>query len=255
MDGLFRDAAAARRRFLDRLVYAFDPGHARAVGAYETAMAERNRLLAAGAADPAWLAGLEEAMARHGMAIAAARRALAARLSGRAVPPFAAATLAVACPVGALLDDRPALAAEAAFRDRLAAARAGDAAAGLARDGPHRADLVVAHAAKAMPAALCSTGEQKSLLVAIVLAHAALIAEARGTAPILLLDEPATHLDPAHRSALFAALAALPAQAWLTGTDAALFTPLLGIAEGVRAGGGQLVAEPDFPAPDPAFLL
>jgi DNA replication and repair protein RecF len=255
MDSLFRDAASARRRFLDRLVYAFDPGHARAVGAYETAMSERNRLLAAGRADPAWLAGLEAQLAAHGIAIAAARRALVARLSARAVAPFPAALLAIACPTAALLDHGPALAAEAAFRDRLAAARATDAAAGLTRDGPHRADLAVTHAAKAIAAALCSTGEQKALLVAIVLAHAALIAEARGFAPLLLLDEPATHLDETHRAALFEALVALPAQAFLTATDLAVFAPLSGRAEAVLAGGGKLVAQPDFPAPDPAFLL
>jgi DNA replication and repair protein RecF len=259
MDSLFREGATARRRFLDRLVFAFDPGHAREVGAYETALASRNRLLAAGHADPAWMAGLEDAMARHGIAVAAARRALAARLdaalAGGAVAPFPAARLAVECRIAALLDAGPALAAEEAFRQQLARARRADQDAGGTQDGPHRADLAVTHAEKSLPAAQCSTGEQKSLLVAIVLAHAGLIAAARGAAPLLLLDEPATHLDAAHRAALYAALAALPAQAFLTGTDAALFAPLAGLAEAVLAGGGRIVPDPAFPAPDAAFLL
>jgi DNA replication and repair protein RecF len=259
MDSLFRDAATLRRRFFDRLVYAFDPGHAREVGAYETAVTNRNRLLAAGNADPAWLAAIEDAMARHGVAVAAARRTLAARLDralseGR-LAPFPAARLAVDCPIGALLQDGPALAAEGAFRVRLARARREDAAAGAARHGPHRADLVVTHAEKALPAGLASTGEQKALLVSIVLAHAGLIAEARGTAPLLLLDEPTTHLDGQHRAALFEALAGLPAQAFLTGTDQALFAPLAGRAEFWVAGAGRIVADPAFSAPDAAFLL
>lgn len=259
MDSLFRDGAAARRRFLDRLVFAFDPGHAREIGAYEAALAGRNRLLAAGDADAAWLAALEDAMARHGVAVAAARRALAIRLdaalAGGAVDPFPAARLSVQCPTGALLDQGPALAAEATLGAQLARGRRTDAAHGTAGAGPHRADLVITHAGKAMPAALCSTGEQKALLVAIVLAHAGLIAEARGAAPLLLLDEPATHLDAAHRAALFEALCALPAQSFLTGTDSALFQPLLGRAEFWHAGAGQLVPAPSFPAPDPGGLL
>lgn len=259
MDSLFRDAASARRKFLDRLVWAFDPGHAREIGAYDAAMASRNRLLAEGSADPDWIAGLEDAMARHGVAAAAARRALAARLDAAlaqgAVAPFPAARLAVACTIGARLAEAPARVVEDEMREVLARGRRADAAAGSARAGPHRAELLVTHAEKGLEAALCSTGEQKALLVAIVLAHARLIAEARGAAPLLLLDEPATHLDEAHRDSLFAALAALPAHAFLTGTDAATFAPLHGRAEGLRAGAGKLVAEPGFPAAGPAFLL
>lgn len=244
MDRLFQDGASARRRFLDRLVWAIEPAHAREVAAYETALVERNRLLAAGRADPAWLDGLEDAMARHGIAVAAARRGLVARLnralSGGIAGAFPAARAEVACDWAAALDGGPALAAEEALRARLAEGRAADAAAGAARTGPHRADLALIHAAKDLPAALCSTGEQKALLVSVVLGHAALIAEARGFAPILLLDEVAAHLDAARREALFAALLALPAQAFLTGTEAAVFAPLASRAEGFAVEAGML---------------
>lgn len=244
MDRLFQDGASARRRFLDRLVWAIEPGHAREVAAYETALAERNRLLAAGGADPAWLGGLEDAMARHGIAIAAARRSLVARLNRMLATgiagAFPASRAEVACDWAAALESLPALAAEEALGARLAEGRATDAASGGARVGPHRADLLLIHAAKNLPAALCSTGEQKALLVSVVLGHAALIAEARGHAPILLLDEVAAHLDAARREALFAALAALPAQVFLTGTEAGVFAPLAARAEGFAVDAGML---------------
>jgi DNA replication and repair protein RecF len=258
MDRLFQDAASDRRRFLDRLVWALEPHHAREVAAYDHAMAQRNRLLAGerreGArADPAWLAALEEAMARHGVAAAAARRGLVARLNAalaRGITgAFPAARLELACAVSAALGGAPALAVEEGLRAEWAASRGRDAAAGATLAGPHRADLGFVHLPRELPAALCSTGEQKALLVAVVLAHAALIAEARGFAPLLLLDEVAAHLDAPRREALFAALAALPAQSFLTGTDAALFAPLRGVAEGFRAEGGQLVPDADLPVP------
>lgn len=230
MDRLFQEGAAARRRFLDRLVWALEPGHAREVAAYDTAMAERNRLLAEGRADPAWLAALEDAMARHGVAVAASRRALVARLnaalSGGVAGAFPAAVLRLDCTLDAALAEGPALDAEEGFRAALACGRAGDAAAGGARQGPHRADLLLTHAPKGLAAALCSTGEQKALLVGVVLAHAALIGAQRGAAPLLLLDEVAAHLDAARRAALFEALPRLGAQVFLTGTDPGLFAPL-----------------------------
>jgi DNA replication and repair protein RecF len=235
MDRLFQESAGGRRRFLDRLAMALEPHLAREVTAYESAMAGRNRLLQKGRAEPAWLAGLEDAMARHGIAIAASRRALVARLNAamREVGEgeFPAAILALQCPAASLLEEMPALAAEEALRASWAAARPRDAAAGATLSGPHRADLLFTHAAKAMPAGLCSTGEQKALLISTVLAHAGLIAAARGFAPLLLLDEVAAHLDEARRGALFEALAALPAQSFLTGTDSEVFTPLAGRAE------------------------
>ncbi|HJS86436.1 MAG TPA: AAA family ATPase, partial [Acetobacteraceae bacterium] len=140
-----------------------------------------------------------------------------------------------------------AVAVEDWLRASLEAARARDAESGTSTVGAHRCDMALREAASDLPAALASTGEQKATLLAIVLAHAGLIAEARGFAPLLLLDEPTTHLDPARRAALFAAVAALPAQVLMTGTDADVFLPLAERAEGLRTGGGAL-------APDPRFL-
>jgi len=247
MDRLFQEGASGRRRFLDRLVWALEPGHAREVAAHDNAMAERNRLLAEGRADPAWLAGLEDAMARHAVAVAAARRALMLRLNaelaaGRATGAFPAARLEIACPILAALAEIPALAVEDALRQGLAADRRRDAAGGGAARGAHKADLSLIHMPKSISAEFCSTGEQKALLVSVVLAHAALIAEARGFAPLLLLDEVAAHLDPARREALFAALAALPAQVFMTGTDLEVFAPLAGLGRLFSAGDGRLIA-------------
>ena len=253
MDRLFQDAASDRRRFLDRLVWALEPHHAREVAAYDNAMAQRNRLLREGRGEAAWLAGLEDAMARHGVAVSAARRGLVARLNatlaGGVTGAFPAAGLVLACPVAEALAASPALAVEDGLRAGWAAARGRDAAAGATLAGPHRADLLFTHLPKGIAAALCSTGEQKALLVAVVLAHAALIATARGFAPVLLLDEVAAHLDATRREALFAALAVLPAQAFLTGTDSAVFAPLRGVAEGFRASPGRLVPDDDLPVP------
>jgi DNA replication and repair protein RecF len=232
MDRIFADTAGARRRFLDRLVLALHPGHAAQVSRYEAAMRERSRLLGSDApADPVWLDGLEADMERHGAALSAARADVAALLA-QAVA--AAPDGVFARPVVALAgNDAEGLAA------RLAAGRSRDAAAGRAIDGPHRADLLVSHAAKAMPAAHCSTGEQKALLVAIVLAHAQLVAERQGRAPILLLDEIAAHLDRRRLDALFARLADMGVQAWLTGTEAALFE-MAGRATRLHIAGGRI---------------
>ena len=215
MDRIFSDTPAARRRFLDRLVLALHPGHGREVLRYDAAMRARNRLLAGdAAADLHWLAALETAMAEHGAAMAAARAdtvdALALAVADAPDGPFARPLLAL---VGGLADD---------LAGQLAANRAADAAAGRTLIGPHRADLVVSHAGKG-EAARGSTGEQKALLIAIILAHAALVAERMGRPPLLLLDEVAAHLDGARRAALFDRLAATGSQVWMTGTDAGLF--------------------------------
>ena len=234
MDRLFLEGASARRRFLDRLVYGLDPDHASRVSAYEHALRERARLLRAGpsigsADDGPWLAALEEQIAARGVAIAAARRDFATRLDAAAadgVGPFPTAGLRVEGAIEAWLDEMPALAAEDRFRARLAESRARDAETGGAMLGPHRSDLQVTHLAKGMPAADCSTGEQKALLISIVLAVARLLTVARGAAPVLLLDEVAAHLDAVRRAALFEELLALGGQAWLTGTEEDLFCSL-----------------------------
>ena len=245
MDRLFQEAASGRRRFLDRLVYALEPGHAREVAAHDTAMAGRNRLLAEGRRDPAWLGGLEDAMARHGVAATAARMDVVARLN--AAPPagsFPAARLTLDCPIAARLAAEPALAVEDWLRASLAVRRAGDAAQGSASLGAHRSDMGLADANTGQPAALASTGQQKALLLGIILAHAGLLAAARGFAPLLLLDEPTVHLDPDRRAALFDALLRLPAQVFLTGTDKSSFAPLQGHAEALRTTGDGLEPAP-----------
>jgi len=250
MDRLFQEALSGRRRFLDRLVWALEPGHAREIAAHDSAMAQRNRLLAEGRTDPAWLAGLEDAMARHAVAATASRATLVghlnATLAAGAAAPFPAAHLALVCPIAERLEAAPALEAEDWLRAGLAAARARDGAAGSASLGAHRTDLAMSDAMTRHPAALASTGEQKTLLVGLILGHAALIAAARGTAPLLLLDEPAVHLDAERRAALFAALARLPAQTLITGTDADIFAPLQGAAELLRTGAGKLLPASEF---------
>lgn len=252
MDRLFQESASGRRRFLDRLVWALDPAHARSIAAHDHAMASRNRLLAEGRAEDAWLAGIEDAMARHAVAAAVARRNLVARLNAVPAPPdFPAARMILRDPVAERLDCAPALEVEDWLRTALAAARPQDRAAGGAALGAHRADMELEMAATGLPAARASTGEQHAMLVSVVLAHAALIARLRGFAPLLLLDEPATHLDEARRRALFAALAALPGQVLMTGPEAAVFAPLAGIAEILRAEKGKLRPEPGFSAPEP----
>ncbi|MFZ4687633.1 MAG: DNA replication/repair protein RecF [Polymorphobacter sp.] len=235
MDRIFADTPAARRRFLDRLVLALHPGHARQSVRYDAAMRARTRLLTGDApADPHWLAALEAAMAEHGDHVAAARAdtvvALAARLAVALDGPFARPLLALG---GEAVPDLAAA---------LARSRAADAAAGRALVGPHRADLLVTHAAKAEPAARGSTGEQKALLIAIILAHAELVAERTGKPPLLLLDEVAAHLDPLRRAALFERLAATGSQVWMTGTDSALFADV-GRAVRLRVADGTVTPE------------
>ena len=253
MDRLFQEGASGRRRFLDRLVWALEPGHAREVAAHDAAMAQRNRLLAERRADPGWLAGLEDAMARHAVAATAARMALVTRMNAVApVRGFPTAQMGLECAIAERLEGAPALAVEDWLRDRFAGARDRDAAAGSAAIGVHRTDMALTDAVTATRAALASTGEQKALLVGVILRHAALITEARGFAPMLLLDEPAVHLDPERRAALFAALLQLPGQTLITGTDAETFLPLAGRAEVLRVHGGKLLSDGRFPPIDSA---
>ena len=214
MDRLFQEGAGGRRRFLDRLVLALEPAHAVHAARYEAAMRARNKLLAEERPDTGWLAALEARMVEHGIAVAEARlrtvAALGERLAAAPDGPFARARIALTDPG----DD---------FSAALSSGRARDAAAGRTLVGPHRTDLAVTHAAKDQPAALCSTGEQKALLLAIVLAHADLVAERAQRRPILLLDEVAAHLDPRRRAALFERLDASGGQVWMTGTEPSLF--------------------------------
>jgi len=247
MDRIFADGASERRRFLDRIVLGFVPDHARNLAGYEQAMRERNRLLKDGRLDETWLGALEQTMAETGVAVAAARRQVVGRLAiaaEAALGPFPIPDLALAGETEAELAAGPALAAEDALRRRLAEGRRADAEAGRALAGPHRSDLVVHHRTKAMPAALCSTGEQKALLVALVLAAARLLKLQRGAAPLLLLDEIAAHLDAERRAALFDEIEALAAQAWMTGTDAHLFSALGGRAAFFNVADGMLRAAP-----------
>lgn len=248
MDRLFLDGAGARRRFLDRLVYGFDPGHARRVAAFEQTMRERNRLLKSGRVDARWFAAVEGRMAAQAVAVAAARLDGCARLGAalaRASGPFPRALVALDGLVENWLAEAPALAVEDRYREHLAAARPVDAQAGLTRAGPHRSDLVVRQAETGAPAAACSTGQQKALVIAIVLANARMVRDVHGWGPVLLLDEVVAHLDGARRDALFAALSVPGMQTWMSGTDAALFDGLDGdvqtlrVQEGIIADAGD----------------
>lgn len=230
MDRLFTGSGGERRRFLDRLVLALEPGHAHHATRYDAAMRARNKLLGEGNADEAWLASLELAMVEHGQQVAAARErtvaALDQRLAEAPDDEFARAAIGLEGWTGGDL---------AAV---LKANRARDSAAGRATEGPHRQDLAVTHRAKHMPAARSSTGEQKALLLSLILAHAELVAE-RGEPPILLLDEVAAHLDPKRRAALFARLEGR-GQVWMTATEAALFDGI-GDASRFRVEAGSVI--------------
>jgi DNA replication and repair protein RecF len=219
MDRLFTGPAGDRRRFLDRLVLALEPGHAAHAARYEAAMRSRNKLLAdQAAADPQWLAALEAQMAEHGEAVGTARLRTVTALS-EAIAAGGEATFPLA---DLTLDGVSADEGSAELPQRLADNRLRDAAAGRATFGPHRQDLLVRFAAKEVPAAQSSTGEQKALLLGLVLAHARLVEERRRAAPIVLLDEVAAHLDPDRRAALFQRLSG-HGQVWLTATESALF--------------------------------
>lgn len=245
MDGLFTGPASDRRRFLDRLVLAIDPAHGRRAAEYERAMKSRNQLFETGSRNAAWFEAIEAQMAEIGTAIAAARLELVRLLSRKLgelteTGPFPATRLELS----GLLEERiataPAVEAENAFRDELATGRERDRIAGRTLTGPHRTDLQVTHLAKAMPAALCSTGEQKALLVGTVLAHAQLTGEISGMAPVLLLDEIGAHLDAARRMAVFSILETLNCQSFATGTDPSLFAGIGDHAEFLHVTGGTV---------------
>lgn len=233
MDGLFTGSTSDRRRFLDRLVLAIDPGHGRRVADFEKAMRSRNKLLEDRSADAVWLDGIEAQMAETGVAVAFARRELIALLRGIiAKGPggpdavFPNADLSLQGTLEDLLVDGAAVDLEDNYRAQLARNRPRDSAAGRTLEGPHKTNLAVRHGPKNMEAALCSTGEQKALLTGIVLAHAQLVSEVSGMRPLLLLDEIAAHLDEGRRAALFDIIDTIGCQTWMTGTDKPMFASL-----------------------------
>ena len=251
MDRLFLEGSSARRKFLDRLIFAFDPGHAGRVTRYENAMSQRSKILRENdRPDPVWLDALEAQMAETGIAIAAARLefiGILQRACDQGVPAqetlFPRALMALRGTIEELLARVPALEVEDMFRYQLRDTRSADARTGGAATGPHKADLVVAYAAKNMPADQCSTGEQKALLIGITLAHSRLMAAERGAPPILLLDEVAAHLDENRRAALYEILLELGGQVWMTGTDAILFAGLGGRAHHFHVENSALVKQ------------
>lgn len=232
MDTLFTGAASERRKWLDRMVLAIDKSHGSRVNAFEKAMRQRNRLLDEAPHQTVWLEGLEAQMAEFAIAIATARAELVSLLEQSMAmlhaeqEAFPLALLALEGRLEADAFNRAAVDSEESYRQTLAGMRSRDRAAGRTLEGPHRSDLKVRHAPKDMPAAKCSTGEQKALLLGTVLAHAHLVAQRNQRAPVILLDEVAAHLDETRRLALFDILDRLGCQAWVTGTDARVFAPL-----------------------------
>jgi DNA replication and repair protein RecF len=236
MDPLFDGPASERRRFLDRLVLAVDAQHSSRVAALERSLRSRNRLLEDAPSDSHWLDAVEHETAEVAVAVAAARAETAKRLSGALdvshtkTPEFPQAEIALQGWMEQLLPDHSATEIEDRYRTLLKENRARDAAAGRTLDGPHLSDLAVSHAGKNIPAAEASTGEQKALLIRLILAHAGLIKQMTNFAPLLLLDEVVAHLDPSRRAALYDALSSLGAQVWMTGADPAAFGDVIGRA-------------------------
>jgi DNA replication and repair protein RecF len=237
MDRLFNGPASERRRFLDRLVLAVDAGHSARVNALERSLRSRNRLLEDATNDPHWLDAVEHETAELAVAVAAARAETVTRLAGALAaardnaPAFPLAEVALDGWMEQLLPNHSATEIEDRYRTLLKEHRARDAAAGRTLDGPHLSDLKVMHANKGVPAEDASTGEQKALLIRLVLAHAGLIKDMTGFAPVLLLDEVIAHLDPGRRAALYDALTELSAQVWMTGADPAAFGDIVSRAQ------------------------
>jgi DNA replication and repair protein RecF len=249
MDGLFTGPASDRRRFLDRLIAGIDPSYRSLLGQFERAMQQRNRLLADDVRDGARFAGFERIMADTGVAIAAARAVALAELSTAITARrdagvgvlFPWAELALVGTLEASLGEQPAIEVEDGYFASLGRDRDRDRAAGRTLEGPHRSDLAVGHGPKELPAKVCSTGEQKALLIGLLLAHCDLVGRRRdGAAPLLLLDEITAHLDPARRAALFEEVIALGSQAWMSGTDPDAFSALGDRAQFWRVDEGRL---------------
>jgi DNA replication and repair protein RecF len=237
MDRIFADSAGGRRRFLDRLVLALEPSHANVSARYEQALRHRNKLLSGDVpVDQGWIAGLEDVMASTGAVINTNRNymleLLSARLAQLPGSPFAVPRIAL---------DSPAPQHAEALANIWRANRPRETSAGRTLFGPHRADLIVHHASTGQAAFRCSTGEQKALLLSVILTHAQLIDEQRGAPPIILLDEVAAHLDPARREALFLRLDQIGGQVWMTGTERSLFHGIGADAQIIEVAGGRLI--------------
>jgi DNA replication and repair protein RecF len=246
MDALFNGPASDRRRFLDRLVLALDAEHMTRVNALERSLRSRNRLLEDPRPDPHWLDAVEHETAELAVAVTALRVETVGRLQAKLAArndfasPFPAAEIALDGWMEKLIGHYPAVEIEDRYRAALKDNRARDAAAGRTLDGPHLTDLAVNHAGKGIAAADASTGEQKALLIGLVLAHAGLLAEMSDVAPLLLLDEVVAHLDPLRRAALYGELERLGAQVWMTGADAAAFAEIAARAEVFEVSPGQV---------------
>ncbi len=246
LDGLFRGAAGDRRRFLDRLVLAVDPVHGTRSNALEKALRSRNRILEENPGQTQWLDAIEREIAELGVAVAAARAETVARLSAIIAEtrddasPFPHAGIALSGEIDLLVARGAALDAEDGYRALLRQGRTRDRAAGRTLTGPQASDLEVRHGPKGIPAGQGSTGEQKALLIGLVLAHARLVAAMSGLSPLVLLDEIAAHLDPRRRAALYEGLTALGCQVWMTGADAALFGDLPAGAQRLAVTPGQI---------------
>ncbi|HEY5305157.1 MAG TPA: DNA replication/repair protein RecF [Pseudolabrys sp.] len=246
MDPLFNGPAADRRRFLDRLVLAVDAQHSARVNALDRSLRSRNRLLEDARSDAHWLDAIEHETAEMAVAVAAGRAETVNRLAGalnaarNEAPVFAMPEIALDGWMEKMLPNHSAREIEDRYRELLKQNRAQDAAAGRTLDGPHRSDFKVTHAGKGIPAADASTGEQKALLIRLVLAHSQLIKEMTGAAPVMLLDEVVAHLDPVRRAALYDALAALGAQVFLTGADPVAFGDIIERAQVFEVRGGQV---------------
>ncbi len=247
LDGLFRGPAGDRRRFLDRLVLAIDSRHGARVNALERALRSRNRLLEDPHGNRAWLDAVERELAELAVAVASARRETAERLDAQLLAtrddasPFPFARLTLVGELDELVASLPAVDAEDRYRQMLSDNRPRDAAAGRTLLGPQATDLAVRHGPKDLPAEICSTGEQKALLLGLVLGHARLVRAMSGIAPLMLLDEVAAHLDPRRRDALYDALETLGGQVWMTGADPALFAGLGTRADLFQVSPGEVV--------------
>tara|TARA_S200000501_G_scaffold311973_1_gene302840 strand:- start:1382 stop:2440 length:1059 start_codon:yes stop_codon:yes gene_type:complete len=249
MDRLFLDGLSQRRRFLDRLVYAFDPKHAGRVSAYTYAIRERSRLIKSGNTDDAWYLALENKIAETGVAIVAARRELVNRLgpiASLSLGPFPGAILKLVGDIECWLSNAAALEVEDRYKRELIEARKSRNREPFSIPGPHKTDLFVSHSIKNIPASQCSTGEQKALLIAIILSHARLRKIEFGHSPLMLLDEVTAHLDSQRRDMLFDILESLDSQVWMTGTEVSLFTSIQTRAQFFEISNGEVRKNESF---------